>query len=1072
MKKQSLGVLLSFAMLASCAAFAERVETDNTVPLTANSDTSYEIDDGVTLTIEVASGATYTLSGQITGTGTAKLRKTGLGTLALSNGNNDIPGGIDIAQGTIRADAAGSIGSAPITLSQTTANRGQIAFNAKDATFFNTISIIGSAGSTFNASSPYALKFMQSATLKGNVTSSGQYTSFWNEEVSGLRAVFDGDVTCSAGSNRLYLRPSGDFVFNGAVTAYRFRIGNSATPSSKPVYLNSPRNAITYLDTYSARVHCGDTNVLAGAYWTMPGGNSRGKDRDSLYLHGHDQKMLYLDNEATGSVASDTRCPISSDEPCTLTLNGSGTRNSAHVLLGAVSLVINGSSKSFVQEFSEVKSTVDTIHTTTGTVTVKKGTLKISGVKTAFSGVPEITVEKDGTLDISTSGQTAFTAVTNITVEGSLTIGENAATPIAVGVANLTLGSNATFTVSNGQKVNFNEVYVVEDGSKRRLPAGNYTAGNEDVPQLLAGGFTVLNGATVVTEATWTGGGGSDTSIANEDNWSETGIDLDAGVLNATFASGGTTATVNKVVMFDNMVLSAAEGETGFTFAKGAEDAAVVFAGTTLNITDTDSTARSYRFDVPVGVSGVQKLSASVPSSKTLVLGDGVDINSGSLQFTGGGSVQMYGESAIEGALSLASGMSLFVSGAISAPGGVNQGLAAKDGVKTVTIGGSSTAAANLKGLLLSNATIGKPVCIGGGSSASTKYLLHTYANTTNVISGNLRIAPSDGRIVAYLRSNSELTCSGGVRIITGGPMAFSGAGNSRMIFTQKPVTSTVEYVNGATTRYFGLSIWKGRMVFDVCDNAIDMLRPGADNSADSFSAVDFMRSGMFSNYATTLAVGFDSSVGILTPHTTTTSQTVDFHSTTQRFARVVSGKTATFTGDAGSLLEVYGAQVPDTGDYIHVTDGNLYAAAKFEGALSLKMGGTGTLLLTNAVSSTAGGIEVTNGTVKIASDAAWTNAAYVAVGGAGRLEIDAAEGEHGRLEKFGPETVVSLSGDGVVSIPNGTEVRVANIFVEGAVVPPGRYSYASAPEPLKSHLAETTGEIVAGKPGMVILLR
>jgi len=1070
MKRQSLGVLLSFAMLASLAAFAERVSENTTVTLTANSGTAYEIDDGITLTIEVGSGSTYELSGQITGTGTAKLRKTGLGTLVLSNGNNDIPGGINIAQGTIQADVEGCLGSAPITLSQTTANRGQIAFNAADATFYNTISITGSAGNTFNASSPYALKFMKSATLKGNVTSSGQYTSFWNEDVAGLTAVFDGDVTCSAGSNRLYLRPNGTTVFNGAVTANRFRLGNS-TSSTAPVYLNNPRNAITYLDTYSPRVHCGDTNVLAGAYWTMPGANSRAKDRDSLYLHGHDQTMLYLDNVATGSVAADTRCPISSDEPCTLTLNGSGTRNSAHVLLGAVSLVINGSSKSFVQEFSEVKSTVDTIHSTTGTITVKKGTLKISGVKTAFSGVPEITVEKDGTLDISTSGQTVFTSVTNILVEGTLAIGQNAATPIAIGIANLTLGSNATFTASNDQKVNFNEVYVVEDGGKRRLPAGNYTAGDENVPQLLAGGFTVLNGATVVTEATWTGGGGSDTSIANEDNWSKTGIDLDAGVLNATFASAGATATVNKVVMFDNMVLSAAEGEAGFTFAKGAEDAAVVFAGTALDITDTDSTARTYRFDVPVGVSGVQKLAASVPSSKTLVLGAGVDVNSGSLQFTDGGTVRMFGDSVLEGSCSLASGMTLFLSGTISVPGGADQGAAYVDGAKTFTVNGGTTESSDLKGLVLTNATIRKPVAIKGNSSNSQKWLLHTLAGTTNEISGNVLFNVGYGRNNMKLRRNSELTLSGGMRT-TKSTLCIDGDAGSRLLFTGNPVTSTIEYDYNGLNYYFGLGIFRGSVVFDVCENAINYLRVGMSDTANYASKVDFMRSDMFSGYATTLAAGMSNSGATLTPHTKATSQTVDFHSTTQRFARVVSGATAKFCGDAGSLLEVYGALAPDSGEYIHVTDNNLYVAAKFEGGLSLKMGGTGTLLLTNAVSSTSGGIEVTNGTVKIASDAAWTNAAYVAVGGTGRFEIAAAEGELGRLHKLSPETVVFLSDDGVVSVPNGTEIKVANIFVDGVALPPGRYSYASAPEPLKSHLADTTGEIVAGKPGLVIFLR
>ena len=118
-----------FAAAAMCFGniAAETVGEDTTITLTANSGTDYVIEDGVTLTVEVANGSTYTLSGQITGTGTAKLRKTGLGTLALSNGGNDIPGGIDIAEGTttstttsIRVSAGTSTWTSVPSLTSTT----------------------------------------------------------------------------------------------------------------------------------------------------------------------------------------------------------------------------------------------------------------------------------------------------------------------------------------------------------------------------------------------------------------------------------------------------------------------------------------------------------------------------------------------------------------------------------------------------------------------------------------------------------------------------------------------------------------------------------------------------------------------------------------------------------------------------------------------------------------------------------------------------------------------------------------------------------------------------------------
>ena len=112
------GITAAAVVIFGCLAMAEEVTTDRTITLSANSDTSYEIADGVTLTVEVASGSTYTLSGQIMGTGSAKLCKTGLGTLALSNGNNDIPGSIDIAEGTVRADVAGALGDGELRIVQ------------------------------------------------------------------------------------------------------------------------------------------------------------------------------------------------------------------------------------------------------------------------------------------------------------------------------------------------------------------------------------------------------------------------------------------------------------------------------------------------------------------------------------------------------------------------------------------------------------------------------------------------------------------------------------------------------------------------------------------------------------------------------------------------------------------------------------------------------------------------------------------------------------------------------------------------------------------------------------------
>ena len=1340
------GVMTAVVMISWGVAMAVEVTEDTTVQLTADSDTSYEIADGVTLTIEVASDATYALSGQITGTGTAKLRKTGLGTLALSNGNNDIPGGIDITEGTVRADAAGALGDGELRIVQGATPKGNVTFNASGATFFNPITVTG----TYK-SAPYVISAPVTTTLKGAIMALNGVRS---ENAVGSTLTIDGDV--NAGSNTFYLRPikNGAHVLNGKVTANFLELGSAASATGD-VYLNNPSNSIVYFRTYQPMVHCGDTNVLRGAYWTVQATAGRASGGHVLDLHGHDQTMSYL----VAAAYTDSSTPksdstyITSSGPCTLTLTGdTTTHTTGNKINGAVSLMVAADSSKFTQVFTDIKAGQTTTHLTTGNITVKKGQLRVAGSGTSFSAVPNVTVEKGATLDIATSGQTVFSAAPKLTINGTLTVGADALSPFSsdpsVWYSSLTLGENANLAINNDTVQSFSVVRVAVNGETVKLPEGTYTADDSRVPQLTAGSFIVM-GPKPAAAATWTGEG-ADTEITTEENWSEDGVNVESGLMSATFASVGNTATVSSDVAFSNITLCAAVGETGFSFAKSAAGATLTMTGDALTITDTDATARTYSFGMPLIVSGTETLSitvpaaktlsflegiraddgavsfagggtvniagasvlpiplsipagmtmnvsgaatalsgvsqiavaagatlnvstagqtvfpdaqavavegalsvgadagfpfaggsaltlgaaatfamnnetvprfssvsvavgdetvtlekgvyaypdarvpqltagsfavtassatwigeggadtaitaaanwdetyfdvenggmsatfatggdtatisssvmfndvmlaaaegkdgfsfvkgaaaatfamtgdaltitdademartysfglpfllagsqtlaATVPESKTLSFLDGFRAESGSFSFTGGGTVTMEGSNVVAGAMTVPGTSYFQLSGVLEAPGGVDQGIAANAGPYTLTVdGGGNTYMEKTPGLTLSNASIYKPICIKGNGSYSAKHLFRAAANTTNVISGHILSYPGAGKQYVRLLANSELTCRGGLKTRVG-PFDVLGSAGSRLVFTEKPVTAVVEYAYNTNGRYYGFGVPNGHVVFDVAGNAIDYLLPGNDDDRRYSPKLEFMRSDMFSGYATTLAAGMArDSRSILAVHKAATSQTVEFHATTQRFARVVSGATATFTGDAGSLLEVYGAQEADTTGYIHVPETNLYVAAKFEGGLSLKMGGTGTLLLTNAVSSTSGGIEVTNGIVRIASDAAWTNASYVAVGGTGRLEIEAETGL-GRLATFPKTTALSLSDDGVLSIPDGDELRFGSLTVDGAAFSCGRFTYATAPAALKAHLAETTGTIIIGRVGTLFLVQ
>ena len=1069
--------VLCLAAALGLNADAVEVTEDTTVSLTADSDTSYEIADGVTLTID-ATGVTNVISGCITGTGTAKLRKTGLGTLALSNANNSVPGGIFVDQGTIRADAEGALGDGPITIAFTTSAKGNVSFNAQDATFNNNFTITG-AGST----EIFALSTYKNVTLNGSITAAGigsgskNALSLQNYPVKGTSAsknfqstTYNGDITIPA-NRTLYIRAYGTNVLNGAITANVLKLGG-ASSNNGDVYVNNPSNKISGYTTYRPRVFCGTTNVFRDAYFKIENGSTRQDVTcHGLFMNGFDQQLNYLQNiyhYSSPSAPVVGACPIESESPCTLTLVGKDnkTHYSGHVLKGAVSLVVDAENPGFVQCLSNIYINVTTRHSTTGTVTVKNGTLMIRGDKMSFSDVPQFTVESGGTLKVDTLGQVVFEAVTNFTVNGSFVVEADAGAPIMAGVSSLTLGEDASFTVNNSDKISFASAKVQVGGEWVNLANGDYTYPDERVPQLKAGGFTVSGAASSVA---WTGGGGADTAITNMDNWDADSVDFASGLVSAVFATGGNTATVSSSVKFQNITFAAAAGEDGFTLAKGSDDGAVTMDGTTLEIADTDSTNRTYSFGVPFTFGNAQAFTLNIPASKALAFDDGFNLADGSLTLTGAGRLRLGGECVLSGYLAVPSGLNVELNGTLAAADDSDQGQAVSGGAKTITVTCGSDESSGRNGLVVSNAVVRKPLCLKGGSAESySRYGFHADRGSTNVVSCDVLLSQIGASCIRMYPA-SELTFRGGLRAIKG-PIYVVGDTGSRMVFEDQPVRALVDTFSSL---HFGFAAVCGRTVFDVQGNSILYLRTGKGNDAYT-AALEFMRSDMFAPTNTTLASGMynNSSTPFFRPITVKAVHTVEFHSTTQRFARVIAGPKATFNGDEGALLEIYGAQVPDEGDAPHVTETNLYVAAKFTGGLSLKMGGTGTLLLTNAVSSTSGGIEVTNGTVKIASDAAWTNASYIAVGGTGRLEIGAETGL-GRLATFPKTAALSLSDEGVLSIPDGDTLRLGSLTVDGTAFSCGRYTYATAPAALKAHLADdTTGSIVIGRIGTLFMIQ
>ena len=130
MKRVSYFALLSFVALTGSIVLADSF-TENTVV----SGDEIVLAVGETRDFDVDAGVTVTVSRVISGEGV--IRKTGLGVLKL-DGANSFTGGVDLVAGELWANAAGALGSGPVSFTSN-AQVSQLVFTAPDATFANDI---------------------------------------------------------------------------------------------------------------------------------------------------------------------------------------------------------------------------------------------------------------------------------------------------------------------------------------------------------------------------------------------------------------------------------------------------------------------------------------------------------------------------------------------------------------------------------------------------------------------------------------------------------------------------------------------------------------------------------------------------------------------------------------------------------------------------------------------------------------------------------------------------------------------------------------------------------------------
>ena len=1008
--KTSIMFTVAFGLLAASAADLD-IQTDGQVidtPLQISGE--YEI--------FVASNLTFTYSGVISGTGS--ILKRGQGTLALSS-SNSFEGGIRILEGTVRADAAGAFGPGDIVLDDDetyVVGTGknikhycpvrQVCLNAASATFVNNISVLGYDPETTLGPAAYAyIAALKSATLTGtvtlNVTSDDALANVLSAGLQGNTSptlTFSGAVSFPGG----YLRaqPWGTMVFEGVLTVGTFSIGYN-TVLAGTITLSNPGNSIAMIQNNGATLRCTSDGALGGAEYRLSA-TYNSTTKSSLDICGTDQscKAIRYNKALTvhGSYVKST------GGPGTITITGTtDSPTTYNIFTDDITLVLDADSSSYVNTFS------DRANTMTGFLCVSNGTMAmVNGSRFGF--VPELHIGENGTLTVAGS-TAAFASVTNLVVDGALSLDSTALSPFQSEDLVVSIGENGSIAIPATTSIAAKRLYV----NGARMPDKTYY--ESDNIGISGGGSIEVRGAeVVVVEDSWTGGGGADDSLANGDNWlgGET-PELGDGSLLATFAQSGSSATVAGNASVYGLRLSAAGG---FAFnGAGASPSMTIGAGG-IAITDADdSDSRTYTFGPTLALPNSQTW--TIPSNATMVVSGGLATANGvNVETQGKGALVLSGTNTFTDAF-VRSGAFTTISGLLATPGHIDQGEVPVDAANRFFCTSFDCNAGGF--ITFDGAVIEKPLWMHGKSfSFSAPNVWCDFAaGTTNEFRGHVRVASPVGAMSAGVGSvvkilngcnldGGAFTYGDGTWIVEGGKMsAASGSGF---------------YVQERT-----------KLVLNTRGNNIKLTISGGELDC----RVD---------YALTNRMLYCSSGSPVIRLNDTVQHVTDLY---------ISRKQLTMTGEYPATLKV-----GNRNDYGTMNCG-------MSGWVGIDKCGTGELVLTNQVFASAGDLSVSKGTLTLGADASWKNGTNITVSANGVLALDGDRQFSGRF------SVLRISGSGVVRLSPGGRHRVASAWIGDTELPPGIYGGSDAPESANKEYAEHfsgSGTLVVGVRGMAILIR
>ena len=971
-------------------------------------------------------------------TGSGKITKKGTGYLLFQTAN-DFSGGVQIDAGVVVVGHDGALGSGPVGIAGSTTAACQLRVDTtliqQKTTILNAITLQGNSASAhpalyFVLPTEKAAGTPWTVTFTGGVTADGNLWLGDNHPVETLwqgSKLYDFNCPVNAGTHDINFVVKGflcgDAYFNGNVTAgsltfegYKANGSNSAgrlhLGATNEITSISAAYNLVYLDSDDA---LGDADVYISKSYS--GALSQ------FLLQGHDQHVRSLSSVKSKGPNESDIVMSNSGTMSTVTIDGdmdSSGKTSQIRMMGTLSLVLDAQDSTFVQTIA------NRFHTMSGPITVKRGTLKITGSST-FQSVPSLEVMGGGALEVATTNKDCFSSVTTLAVSNGATF------KVASGVQDLFsdnyltmyLGSGATIEFADATTLTIDVLYV--DGRGYSARATPYTSA--DFPMLPSTlSINVTGQAPVVKEdVTWQGPEEGDFSIRTAANWGrDTAPDfVNEDNYHPIFATSGERAEVSEAVRFNGITFAPQTSTAGFTIVATDPAAAIDLGAETIVLPDeAEPSETTHEYVIEPHVTMANEAEWTVATNDTLALLGGLDVGK-PIAVTGDGRFVLGGESTLPNA-DFDAFRQLFT-GTIRNPDG--------------SIGGITSSTTDEGSLVLhmclpsfgylncfSNAVIEKSVVFAYGTRATTtgSYAFQVEPGSTNVFKGGIRMHQP------WMYMN---LCAGSETIFEGG---YSAAwtqklrGSGCLVVRKKPMR-----VYASSSQNTCLEMTESsRLRLETTGNEFNYLRLSGSGNSVEF-AVD--------NCCTNTPLQMNNN---------SANCRANLLSTRQEFKFLSSTADSIVTGDAGSELTILKGHQ----DEAAATATNALGA--ITGQLSLVMAGEGVQQIAGACTST-GDLTVTNGVLLLTGS--WLNGTNFTAKGEGTLKF-AAKGQ------VNPNfAVIHFEDNGKIYIPDGVTLMASEADLDGAAL--GRGVYTGADGVLKDRILGG-GALKVGRRGMLLMVQ